>query len=391
MTRFVHTADLQLGAPFARLPQKNRARVQNQRFETFEKVLALASERDAEFVLVAGDLFDANTVSRDLVAWACSIIHAAGVPVYVIPGNHDHGGHDSVYRQGYFHQHAPQNLYVLLDREPVVVAEGQLVAEGQVVLLPAPLTARNPVGDTTQHLTAELGRESAPDAVRIGVAHGATEDFGDETQSTNPIDPGVVERARLDYLALGDWHGRKEVTPRVFYSGTPEPDRFKSNDPGHVLVVDIPAPGTPPKVESVQVGAFNWLRHEAQLRDERDLDALASWLEGIQRPDHTLLRLELQGSLDAEQNTRLQALLDHARASLVHLRERGPGVKVRLSQQTLSSLPLEGFVKATVDSLQARAEAEETHPEDAAVASQALQLFYRLYTETTEPPSEDQR
>ena len=388
MTRFVHAADLQLGAPLARVPQTSRARVQNQRFETFERVLKLAAERGAEFVLVAGDFFDANTVSRDLVARACSIIDAAGVAVYVLPGNHDHGGHDSVYRQGYFHQHAPKNLSVLLDKEPVVVADGQ------AVLLPAPLTARTPFGDTTQHLTPELGRERAPDAVRIGVAHGAIEDFGDESQATNRIDPGVVERARLDYLALGDWHGGKEVTPRVFYSGTPEPDRFKSNDPGHVLVVDIPGPGAPPQVESEQVGTFNWMRHEAQLRDERDLDALASWLKGIQRPDHTLLRLELQGSLDAAQNTRLQALLDHARASLVYLRQRGPGVKVRLSQQTLSSLPLEGFVKATVDSLQARAEAEETHPEDAAVASQALQLFYRLYTETTEttaPPSEDQR
>lgn len=385
MTRFVHTADLQLGAPLARLPEGSRSRLQNQRFETLEKVLTLASERDAEFVVVAGDFFDANTVSRKVVAWACSIIKAARVPVYVLPGNHDHGGHDSVYRQGYFEKDAPSNLHVLLDGEP------RVVSEGRAVLLPAPLTARQAFAATTQRLDAELGREEAPGAVRIGIAHGATEDFGDETQAVNRIDPGVVERAELDYLALGDWHGCKQVAPKAWYSGTPEPDRYKDNDPGHVLIVDIAKPGAPPEVDVERVAYFTWLRHEAQLRGKDDLDTLKSWLEGIHRPDHTLLRLELQGSIDAEQESRLRNVLEDARAALVDLRERGPGVQVTLPEQTLASLELEGFLKATVETLRARAEAEETHPEDAAVASRALQLFYRLYTENTEPPQEDHR
>jgi DNA repair exonuclease SbcCD nuclease subunit len=380
MIRFVHTADLQLGAPLARLPERSRSRVRDRRFETFEQVLKLASEQKTDFVVVAGDLFDANTVERNIVARACSIIHAADVPVYVLPGNHDHGGHDSVYRRSYFQKHAPKNLWVLLDQEPLVVADGR------AVLLPAPLTARNAFTDTTQHLDAELGRDRAPAGVRIGVAHGATEDFGDAAQATNRIDPGVVERAQLDYLALGDWHGRKQVAPRVWYSGTPEPDRFKENDPGHVLIVEIAAPGAPPRVDTKRVAYFTWLRHAVQLRGEHDIDTLASWLAEIDRPDRTLVRLELQGSIDATQDARLRSLLEHARASLVDLRERGPGVKVTLSEQTLASLPLEGFVKATIDVLRARAAAKETHPEDAAVAARALQLFYRLYTETTATP-----
>ncbi len=40
-------------------------------------------------------------------------------------------------------------------------------------------------------------------------------------------------------MALGDWHGRKQIGPRTWYSGTPEPDAFQDNDPGHALIVAL--------------------------------------------------------------------------------------------------------------------------------------------------------
>jgi len=35
-----------------------------------------------------------------------------------------------------------------------------------------------------------------------------------------------ADEGHLDYLALGDWHSCKEVAPRTWYAGTPEPDDF---------------------------------------------------------------------------------------------------------------------------------------------------------------------
>jgi DNA repair exonuclease SbcCD nuclease subunit len=32
--------------------------------------------------------------------------------------------------------------------------------------------------------------------------------------------------SEIDYIALGDWHGIKQVNQKVWYSGTPEIDRF---------------------------------------------------------------------------------------------------------------------------------------------------------------------
>ena len=57
--------------------------------------------------------------------------------------------------------------------------------------------------------------------------------------AANPIDGERAARARLDYLALGDWHGTLEIAPRTWYAGTPEPDRFRANDAGNVLLVEL--------------------------------------------------------------------------------------------------------------------------------------------------------
>ena len=41
--------------------------------------------------------------------------------------------------------------------------------------------------------------------------------------------------AGLDYLALGDWHRTLSVNARTWYAGTPEADRFNSQEQGQVL------------------------------------------------------------------------------------------------------------------------------------------------------------
>ena len=66
--RFLHTADWQLGKPFAGIgdPQK-RALVQQERFQVIRRIGEAAKAHQAEFVLMAGDLFDSSTASKDLL------------------------------------------------------------------------------------------------------------------------------------------------------------------------------------------------------------------------------------------------------------------------------------------------------------------------------------
>ena len=82
-------------------------------------------------------------------------------------------------------------------------------------------------------------------ALRIGLAHGSVQGFGSAGDANVPIDPARVKSAGLSYLALGDWHGTTRISDRAWYSGTPEPDGFRDNDPGNALIVRLDGAGPP--------------------------------------------------------------------------------------------------------------------------------------------------
>ncbi|WP_375428807.1 hypothetical protein [uncultured Sphingomonas sp.] len=56
MPRLIHTADWQLGKPFGRLPQEVRTALHEALFDAIDRIGALARERDAAHVVVAGDV-----------------------------------------------------------------------------------------------------------------------------------------------------------------------------------------------------------------------------------------------------------------------------------------------------------------------------------------------
>ena len=123
------------------------------------------------------------------------------------------------------------------------------------MLLPAPCTTRRPGRD----LSAWMDDAATPEGVlRIGLAHGAIRDFSEDGHRLDVIAPDRPERAGLDYLGLGDWHGQMRVGQRCWYSGTPEPDRFKHGAPGSALLVSLAAAGAEPEVRSFPVASFEW-------------------------------------------------------------------------------------------------------------------------------------
>src|SRR5450830_1297673 len=100
---FLHTADWQLGKPFAGVDDKQkRALLQNERLVVIKRMAHEARKYGAEFMLVAGDLFDSPRATKSTVAAACSAIGSIGIPVFAIPGNHDHGGAGSLWDQEFF-------------------------------------------------------------------------------------------------------------------------------------------------------------------------------------------------------------------------------------------------------------------------------------------------
>lgn len=373
MTRFVHTADLQIGKPFNWAEGRAQTKLREAREEAVSRIGEVAQEHEADFVLVAGDFFDDNTVGDDVVSRTCQRLSEIDVPVYILPGNHDFSGSPaSVYHRPLFQRQKPEHVRVLTETEPVLVG-GEDQDEAAAAILPAPVERRNERGDSTQHLGPDFGPTGV---IRIGLAHGGVEDFG-EGEAASRIDPNRAEEATLDYLALGDWHGTKKIGNSTWYSGTPEPDSFKQNDPGHALVVEIEEPGGEPAVQLVDTATYTWLQKEARLQGPEDLGALERWFEDIDDPLRVLVRLELSGSLGLEAMSDLEALKDQLENLVLEARHRGT-VRPQASAEELQQIAADGYVGDTVEALQALSDGEG---EEAETADRALQLLYQFHRE----------
>lgn len=350
---FLHTADWQLGKPFRRHPEGDE--LGRTRLDAIERLAELATERDVDVVLVAGDVFDANTVDRsDVVLPACARLATFEMPVYLLPGNHDYvGAPDAVLTDRRFLDNLPDHVHVLTDREPVPVCDGE------AVILPTPLEERQPKGNTLTHIGAQTG-DAWPDAIRIALAHGSVTRFDEdiEGEATNYIDPHRVETADLDYLALGDWHGKKRITDRVWYPGTPEPDSYADNDPGYALVVDIEGPGDAPNVEPVETAELNWREASRTFEAAEDVDAFTDWVDDLGPLHRTVLKLEIGGILGREAYERLDEELEALAGQLFELRRRGD-ISPAIEGGDFELEALGGYVEQTAERLMAAAESSE--------------------------------
>jgi len=325
---FLHTADWQLGKPFASVrDDAKRHRLQQERLHAVQRLAAVADSTGAAFILIAGDMFDSSHATKATVSAACAAIGAVKIPVLVIPGNHDHAGPGSIWEQEFFqreqHQLAP-NLRVLLTPEPVILE--------QAVIFPAPLLRRFEPGDPTAWIRAAAGAPGLPPELpRIVLAHGTIQGFGSAQEDedgvstvVNWIDLSSLPAAAIDYIALGDWHGTKQVGAHAWYSGTPEIDRFpkgEGNDPGNLLQVTL-ARGAAPVVEKLPSSRFRWRTLTFRFSDDASLERFASNLDETlgQRGDEQLLLLSLEGSLGIAASVRLEKILESWDSRLLRLK-----------------------------------------------------------------------
>jgi DNA repair exonuclease SbcCD nuclease subunit len=96
VVRFIHRADWQLGLKLRHLQPERAARLRLMRFQTVRAIARVARDRQADFVLVAGDVLDDNGLGRDNLQQTADALRSFAVlPVGLLPGNHDAATADS--------------------------------------------------------------------------------------------------------------------------------------------------------------------------------------------------------------------------------------------------------------------------------------------------------
>lgn len=361
MPRFLHTADWQIGRQFASFDPEHAPILAEARIKAVAALARLAAEQRVDAVLVAGDVFDAQTVSERTIRRLFNALGAFQGPWLMISGNHDAALAESVWTHAQRLGVVPPHVHLLLQPEVRVFAELGFA------VLPAPLMQRHTYDDATEWFDSA---DTPAGLLRVGLAHGCVQGLLlEDLDSPNPIAPDRCERARLDYLALGDWHGTRVLHPRMAYSGTPEPDRFKSNDAGQALLVDIAGPGSKPVVTPVRIAQFDWqtLAHDCQV--ESDVAQLLQVLQGITAG--AVVKLQLSGVVTLAAQHALQQALAAAGARARHLQVDLSALRLAPSDEDIASLEVDGYLAELIAELR---EAMATGA-DAGLAQECLALL----------------
>lgn len=289
--RFIHTADWQIGMKRHFLDEDAQARFSDARENSIRKIGQVAETHDAAFIVVAGDVFETNLLRSRTILRTLDALREISVPVYLLPGNHDHLGPTSIYKSQEFLHGKPDNVYVLESDDIVMGPE-----ETEVVGVPwaAKRLVEDRVGQRVQQLPTTSGH------FRVVVGHGTTAAMGG-SDILGVIDLTQVEAAiaqnKLHYLALGDRHSTTPCgdTGRVWYSGAPEPTDYDEVDAGNVLVVEL-VPGDI-RVTRVPIGTWRFVECMLDVEAGNAEAALEHFLAELPDKAHTIVKINFRGTI----------------------------------------------------------------------------------------------
>jgi hypothetical protein len=362
---FVHTADWQLGKRFGGFSAEKAPVLRAQRLDAVDRLAQAGMKVGATAVLVAGDIFDSETVSHSLIAGLLARLQGyPSLSWHLLPGNHDPARAGGVWEMVCASK-LPANVHVHIEPRTGEIASG-------VVVLPAPLASKHTHHDPTAWMD---GAETPAGSLRIGLAHGSARGFGTAQEANVPIDPARVRSAGLAYLALGDWHGTTRISERVWYSGTPEPDGFRDNDPGNALIVRIDGAIAPPQVERVPTAHFTWSQRAQTVDGDRALQDLGTKLDALgSSASRHLLSLKLDGAVALAEFAAIEQRLAKLSPRLFHLESDLAGLKTFAAESDLSAMSSDALA-GVAQKLKSTA---DKGGEDGAQAQRALRKLFSL-------------
>jgi DNA repair protein SbcD/Mre11 len=217
--KLIHIADTHLGlAAFNRLdPESGMNLREKQVYDNFLKAIDEIIQQKPDVLVHAGDLFDTvkpKTRAYTTVLEALDRLHAAGIPLIVIAGNH------SMVKTRY-----TTSPYEVLTYHPSRITAAYKFRYEQVE-----------IGDTVFHLIPNMLRvedyrtafdqiELAPSGYHnVLVTHGLATAIKDKRLATvaeHELDSTILSD-RFDYIALGHYHRQCQITDNAWYSGSTE-------------------------------------------------------------------------------------------------------------------------------------------------------------------------
>jgi DNA repair exonuclease SbcCD nuclease subunit len=178
-------------------------------------VLAAARAHNADIVLLAGDTFDNNRVPVPVLDRTGQLLADAGVPVVILPGNHDPALPNSVFIRGGLAAISNVSILGITHEEAVAYPDRDLEIWGHA-------------HRDYENMVPLRGPRPRTTRWQIAMAHGHYEPPHNLATPLRPswlfTDDHIAE-TRADYLALGHWDRPARVgdgSVPAYYSGSPD-------------------------------------------------------------------------------------------------------------------------------------------------------------------------
>jgi DNA repair protein SbcD/Mre11 len=210
---FIHAADLHLDSPMVglkHLPQNIFSRVKESTFAALKKITTAAIQRQVDFVILAGDLFDGEDRSlRAQSRFRSEMLKLAEkeIPVYVVHGNHDH------LNGSWVHLDMPSNVHVFTSEVETKVLHTK---NGEIIHL---YGFSYPTRHVYERKIDDYKKKEGAD-FHIGILHG-NESAGVDHDNYAPFSVNDLQLKDFDYWALGHIHKRGILSknPPIIYPG----------------------------------------------------------------------------------------------------------------------------------------------------------------------------
>ena len=294
MIKIIHTGDIHLDSPFSGLDVRRAEVRKNELRAAFVTMMNYAKKNSVDVILIAGDLFDSDYVTRETVALIVREAKNCPSEIFIVAGNHDPISETSVYvKEGIF----PKNVHIFTDDSLQKISLDKLGTDVYGYSFRSKYLYDNPAAG-----------KCVDDPGRFNILLGHA-----DTRSADspycPTDEETIRSFGADYTALGHIHNPPEPkrlgNSAWAYCGCLEGRDFGECGPKGALLIEAEKENGRAEI-NVRRLRFSKRRYEkeelsvdgAVSRDEI-VDRINRFIEEKGYGEETLLSLTLTGAVPA--------------------------------------------------------------------------------------------
>lgn len=291
MLRILHTGDIHLDSPFSRLDARKAEIRREELRSSFSAMFSYARKNGVDLILIAGDVFDREFVTRETLALLLRECAQTPCPIVIAPGNHDCASPDSIWCKITF----PENVHVFRSPSPEKFSLDEMGVDVYGYAFVSPEMTQCPLHGA---------RVEDPRRINLLLAHG---EIGVPLSRYCPIARADLEEFGADYAALGHIHNAPSVEKIggtvAAYCGCPEGRAFDETGIKGAILCEIDKEHGTADVRVKRI-RFSRRRYECEEIDCAGAELLsdietriAARIEEKGYGEDTLLRLILQGAV----------------------------------------------------------------------------------------------